>query len=198
MPLLQIFAKPPEPGKVKTRLIPDLGSTKATEVYCYCLNYTLALARRSGLDYQLWLGEASDHALFSPEQIQLQHGDDLGQRMHHALSRGLLEDNILLLIGSDCLDLNNTHLELAITALEDHDLVLLPAFDGGFAMIGCRKMNPALFKDVAWSSDRVLQQTLSNAHNLNYRVHLLETVRDIDTLSDLNHYPELRALIAET
>ncbi len=197
MALLQIFAKPPEEGKVKTRLIPDLGKAKATAVYRYCLRYTLGLAQQSTLDYQLWLGEVSNNPFFADESCQLQQGDDLGQRMHHALSQGLLKSDAVLLIGSDCLDLTHTHLTLATEALINHDLVLLPTFDGGFAMIGCTKIDPSLFTNVEWSSERVLAQTLNNARQLNYRVHLLETVRDIDTLSDLNHYSELRALVTQ-
>ena len=197
MALLQIFAKPPEEGKVKTRLFPDLGKATATEVYRYCLRYTLALAHQSALDYQLWLGEESNNPFFADETCHLQQGKDLGQRMYYALSRGLHESNAVLLIGSDCLDLTHTHLTLATEALINHDLVLLPTFDGGLAMIGCRKIEPSLFAGIEWSSERVLAQTLSNASQLKYRVHLLETVRDIDTLSDLNHYPELRALVTQ-
>ena len=197
MALLQIFAKPPEEGKVKTRLIPDLGKAKATKVYRHCLRYTLNLAQQSTFDYQLWLGENSNNLFFAAEQYKLQQGDDLGQRMHHALSQGLAESDAVLLIGSDCLDLTANHLTLAAEALIDNDLVLLPTFDGGFAMIGCRKINASLFSGVQWSSEHVLAQTLNNASKINYRVHLLETVRDIDTLSDLNHYPELRALVTQ-
>jgi rSAM/selenodomain-associated transferase 1 len=199
MPLVQIFAKPPEAGKVKTRLIPDLGADKATEVYRYCLTYTLELANKSAFDYQLWLSGKSDHAFFSGEACQIQQGDDLGARMYHALNQALLEnpDDSVLLIGSDCLDLTESYLAQAVESLNTHDLVLLPTFDGGFALIGCRTINPLLFDNVIWSSEQVLRQTLDNADKLNYRVHLLETVRDIDTLSDLHHYPELRALIAD-
>jgi len=195
--LVQIFAKPPVEGKVKTRLIPDLGKAKAAEVYRYCLRYTLNLVHQSALDYQLWLGEESNNLFFADEKYKLQQGKDLGQRMHHALSQGLSESNAVLLIGSDCLDITHNHLVLATEALVDNDLVLLPTLDGGFAMIGCRKIESSLFSGVEWSSERVLAQTLNNARQIKYRVHLLETVRDIDTLSDLNHYPELRALVTE-
>jgi len=196
MPLIQIFAKPPVNGKVKTRLIPDIGAEKATEVYRYCLSQTLDLIHATSFDYEIWLGEESNDPVFK-QQCHLQQGEDLGARMFHALNRGLHtnpEDSVIL-IGSDCLDLRQQQLSQAAEALENHDLVLLPCFDGGFAMIGCRKIDPALFDSVEWSSENVLAQTLKNAEALDYRVHLLETVRDIDTLADLNHYPALRALI---
>ena len=73
-----IFAKPPLPGKVKTRLIPDIGATRAARVYRYCLEYTLAVVKQSGLDYQLFISEASDDPLFQHEGYSLQKGEDLG------------------------------------------------------------------------------------------------------------------------
>ncbi|MFZ9039570.1 MAG: TIGR04282 family arsenosugar biosynthesis glycosyltransferase, partial [Gammaproteobacteria bacterium] len=97
-----------------------------------------------------------------------------------------------------CLDIQIGHLRAAAQALASHELVLLPAVDGGYALIGSSKAEPALFDDVAWSSDRVLAQTLANAEKLRYRTSSLETVRDIDTLQDLKLYPELLALITST
>ena len=101
-----------------------------------------------------------------------------------------------LLIGTDCLDLTSMHLQAAARALADHELVLLPALDGGYALIGCREIDPALFDGLKWSTERVYAQTLANARRLNFRVKTLEPVRDIDRLEDLEHYPELIALIA--
>lgn len=197
MPLVQIFAKPPVEGKVKTRLIPDIGVSNATAVYRHCLAFTLNLIQSSTLDYEVWLSEAGEYPLLDGLNYRIQQGDDLGTRMYHALSHHLqtCPNDKVLLIGSDCLDLTVQHLNQAIEHLSTHDLVLLPSYDGGFAMIGCRVINPSIFDSVLWSSSEVLQQTLTNANELGYRTHLLETVRDIDTLDDLNHYPALRGLI---
>lgn len=191
-----IFAKPPLPGLVKTRLIPEIGPNQAARIYRYCLEYTLELARHSGLDYQLYLSEESDDQLFQHEQYSIQKGAGLGARMLQALGdlvRGNPDGAII--IGSDCLDIQIGHLQAAAQALANHELVLLPAIDGGYALIGCSKPDPALFDGVTWSSERVLEQTVANAEKLNYRISLLETVRDIDTLQDLELYPELLALI---
>lgn len=194
-----VFAKPPQPGLVKTRLIPEIGSGKAARVYRFCLEYALELARHSGLDYQLFLSQDSDDELFQEEQYSIQKGGDLGARMLQAFT-DLLAGNSdgAIIIGSDCLDLTIGHLQLAAQTLADHELVLLPAVDGGYALIGCTSANPELFKGVAWSTQQVLAQTLANAERLNYRVSLLETVRDIDTLQDLEQYPELLALITSS
>ena len=194
-----VFAKPPQPGQVKSRLVSEIGAGKATRVYLYCLEYALDLARHSGLDYQLYLTRECDEPLFQDEQYRLQRGGDLGARMTNALQDMIDADTqAAIIIGSDCLDLGTAHLQQAAQALSSHELVLAPAEDGGFVLIGCREANPDLFKSVAWGSDRVLKQTLANARALGYRVCLLETVRDIDTLRDLEHYPELLALVASS
>lgn len=197
MPVIQIFAKPPVEGKVKTRLIPDIGACKAALVFRHCLTYTLDLLRASHSNYQIWLSEETQDGIFKQESYRLQQGLGLGNRMLFALESELSvkPNNRVILIGSDCLDLNQQHLDQALTALDINDIVLLPTFDGGFALIGCRVIDPLLFDHVEWSSSRVLQQTVDNARLLNYKIHLLEMVRDIDTLSDLSHYPELLSII---
>ncbi len=194
-----IFAKPPYPGLVKTRLIPDIGSSKAARVYRYCLEYTLEVARESGLEYQLYLSETCDDALFQDDEHSVQKGNNLGSRMFNAFQDLLATSTDgALIIGSDCLDISPRHLRQAAQELADHELVILPALDGGYALIGCTSINPELFRDVSWGSEQVLEQTISNAEHLNYRISLLETVRDIDTLQDLEQYPELLALIASS
>ena len=199
MAIIQIFAKPPVAGKVKTRLITDLGNTTATDIYRYCLHYILNLVRHSGLEYQLWLSEDSTDPVFDGEDYRLQQGADLGFRMLHAISSQLQQQAgdtaKVILIGSDCLDITIDHLRLAIEALNHSDMVLLPALDGGYALIACRKIDARLFSDVVWGCERVFEQTLKNAKDLDYRVTILETVRDIDTLQDVNHYAELKSLI---
>ena len=194
-----VFAKPPLPGLVKTRLMADLGAAKATRVYRYCLDHALDVARHSGLDYTVYLSQESDDAAFNEEQYRLQRGADLGARMLNALA-DMIGDGAraAMIIGSDCLDLDASRLQQAAQALANHELVLIPAADGGFVLIGCYEANPELFRSVNWSSSGVLEQTLANARRLDYRVSLLQTVRDIDTLQDLEHYPELLSLIASS
>ncbi|MFT4607528.1 MAG: rSAM/selenodomain-associated transferase 2/rSAM/selenodomain-associated transferase 1 [Urechidicola sp.] len=197
MPVIQIFAKPPVEGKVKTRLIPDIGTDKATRVFRHCLSYTLDLLRTSHCNYQIWLSEETQDDVFQQETYLLQQGIGLGDRMLFALDSELSDQTShkVILIGSDCLDLELAHFDQTLAALDSNDIVLLPTFDGGFALIGCRVIDPLLFNQVEWGSSRVLQQTIYNAKLLNYKVRLLEMVRDIDTLSDLGHYPELLSMI---
>jgi rSAM/selenodomain-associated transferase 1 len=200
MTLIQIFAKPPVEGSVKTRLIADLGVAVATDIYRYCLGYTLNLVRQSGFDYQIWLSEDSSDTIFQGEAYQLQRGSGLGSRMLQALDESLKRSESgmrkVILIGSDCLDMTVDHFQQAIDALGNHDIVLLPTLDGGFALIACRKIDSQIFSGVEWGSSRVLEQTLRNARTLDYRVSVLETIRDIDTLQDVNHYAELKSLVS--
>jgi hypothetical protein len=200
MALIQVFAKPPVEGKVKTRLIAELGASVATDIYRYCLGYTLNLVRQSGFDYQIWLSEDSSDTIFQGEAYQLQRGAGLGSRMLQAISYQLEQPDTgvtkVILIGSDCLDITVDHFRQAIDALGNHDIVLLPTLDGGFALIACRNIDPQLFSGVEWGGSRVFEQTLRNAGTLDYRVSVLETIRDIDTLQDVNHYAELKSLVS--
>ena len=197
MTAVGVFAKPPLPGLVKTRLIPDIGAEAATRVYRFCLEHTLAVVADSGFDFQIFLSETSDDALFAERLTRLQRGADLGSRMHNAM-QDLLDAGAAgaLIIGSDCLDLEPGHLQAAAAALDEQDLVLLPALDGGYALIGCNRADAELLRDVVWSTEAVMAQTLANARALGYRTSLLETVRDVDTLRDLKNYPDLVRLIA--
>ena len=193
---LGVFARPPHPGRVKTRLIPDIGAAAATEVYRHCLEYTLKIATESKLEFSLFLSEAGEDALFAGLPTRVQRGDDLGDRMQRALAELLAEGaDGAMLIGSDCLDLRADSLQRAADLLRDNDLVLAPAHDGGYALIGCRQAHPDLFENIAWGSAAVLATTLERAARLGYRVGRLETVRDVDRLRDLEHYPELRRLL---
>ena len=197
MPALGVFARPPREGRVKTRLIPDIGAEAATEVYRHCLAHALCIAADSGLDYRLFLSEAGDDPLFAKLPVSLQQGDDLGARMATALATLCYETGVGgLVIGSDCLDLDADYLRRAALALAEHDLVLAPAQDGGYALIGCRQPPvPALFEDIEWGGDQVLATTLARARTLDQSVCLLESVRDVDRLADVEHYPELRRLL---
>ena len=197
MTALAVFAKPPRVGRVKTRLIPDLGADAATRVYRRCLQHALEIAHRSGLAFEIYLSEPGKDPLLEPHAIQYQRGADLGERMHNAFAEMLQHDSDgAIIMGSDCLDFETGHIDAAARALQEHELVIQPSLDGGYTLIGCCFADAALFDRVDWSTTEVLTQTLANAQSLGYGIQLLETVRDIDTLQDMEHYPELRDLIS--
>ncbi len=192
---LGIFAKPPRNHQVKTRLIPDIGAAQATEVYRQCLSHALAISNDSNLPHCCYLTEACADPVFTGLEQHLQTGHNLGDRMFNAFQEMLCMQNTAIIIGTDCLDMSSQHLQQAASLLQQFDIVIQPVLDGGYSLIGCRRINPALFHDVHWSTGQVLTQTVANAERLGYSVARLETVRDIDTLEDLKHYPQFKHLL---
>ena len=197
--LIQIFAKPPLAGKVKTRLIPDIGEQSATAVYHYCLQSNLNMLEKSGFEYQIWLTEQSNHELFNQHSIHLQQGSDIGQRMYHALSTGLTEGDDtrqVILIGSDCLEITPKILTRVVDKLLQHDLVFIPALDGGYVLIAARNtIDHRLFEGIIWSSERVLIDSLHIAMDRGIATAVLNPLRDIDHMQDVAHYAELIPLL---
>ncbi len=191
-PLLQVYARVPALGKVKTRLQPDLSPGQSLAIYHLLLERTLNMV--AGLrDYQveLWLaGTDADPGV--PDLIRdtglpvhWQQGGDLGERLTHSFSQGLARAPAVVCIGVDCPDLDADYLAAAYAALaEPGDLVLGPADDGGYVLIGMRRLDGALFRQLEWGSEHVLQQTLIRAKSVGYRLHQLAVLRDIDRPAD--------------
>ncbi|WIX32609.1 TIGR04282 family arsenosugar biosynthesis glycosyltransferase [Salinicola sp. JS01] len=187
---LLVFAKAPIPGKVKTRLMPSLDAEQACDVHVELLKRTLEVSCQvfPAARVQLWAGLAPRHPLL--EALAARHGialhaqpsGDLGQRMHTALSA---QRGPALLIGSDCPVLTPALLARCVGALNAYDLVMLPAEDGGYALIGGHRLSARLFEDMAWGNSEVGAQTLARARELGLRVVCPGTVWDIDTPRDL-------------
>jgi hypothetical protein len=198
---LQLFARDPVPGRVKTRLIGALGQTAATALYRQMLLRTLATAARlRGVQRELWLDEPTPtHDLRAIATrygmtLHTQRGPDLGTRMAAALARATAEGGMAVLIGSDCPGFDVAYLEAAYEALAGHDAVIGPAVDGGYVLIGVKHPQPELFRDVAWGTDRVLHTTRQRLHQIGLRWRELPVQRDLDQPGDLAHFPELAAL----
>jgi rSAM/selenodomain-associated transferase 1 len=195
---LVIFAKAPVPGQVKTRLCPPLTPDEAATLHgsfvIDTLERTKAAVGKLKLDMDRYLACApsSGHVFFKimeeRQGVKLidQVGDDLGARMHHVVetmfSRGYRRT---IIIGTDVPTVPLDHFKQALTSLEDHDLVLGPALDGGYYLIGINQSVPELFSDIPWSTDQVLRLTQEKAAVLGLKTALLERWRDVDTLDDL-------------
>jgi rSAM/selenodomain-associated transferase 1 len=186
-----VFAKAPEPGAVKTRLIPSLGAAGAAALAARCILNTVAMARDcQAAPVELHVSPDIRHPFFQalPDAPPLspQHGDDLGERMHGALAAALADAEFALLIGTDCPALGCDYLRQACAALaEGRDAVLGPAEDGGYVLIGVRRSVPALFDGVEWGSDRVLEQTRQRLVELGWKCLELPTLWDLDRPEDL-------------
>ncbi len=204
-----IFAKAPIPGQVKTRLCPPLTPDEAATLHGSFVLDTLertktAIGRlKLSMDRYLACAPFSNHVFFKimeeRQGITLidQVGDDLGARMHQAIetmfSRGYRRT---LLIGTDVPTVPLEYFKQAFTLLDNHELVLGPAFDGGYYLIGMNRIISELFADMPWSTDQVLRLTQDRAAQLGLTTALLQPWRDVDTLADLEALIE--ACAAET
>jgi hypothetical protein len=190
---LLIFTRFPEAGTTKTRLIPTLGPQGAAalqrQMTGHIVDMATALGRREGLTLEIHFQGGDPQAMvqwLGPQTFKRQAAGSIGQRMEqafaHAFASGL---GPVVLIGSDCPALSPDLLSQAFLALTERDLVLGPALDGGYYLIGLNEPRPWLFDDIAWGTAAVLTQTLAKAHSLN--VSQLTALHDIDRPQDLAH-----------
>ena len=188
--LIQIFTKAPVPGAVKTRLIPELGKRGATELHIELTNRIIRELSARGNNLEVWCASDLDHPYFAaiPQEKFLQQGDDLGQKMAHALNDGLHRASRVVLLGTDLPPIDSAYVERAFTALAAHDLVLGPTLDGGYGLIGVRGRVPDAFTDIPWGEAEVLNATCSRLNRSRVNYALLPLVWDVDTPEDLVRY----------
>lgn len=199
-----VFAKYPEPGRAKTRLIPALGPQGAASLHEQLVRHTLnsvgALLALRDVDAQIWTAGADPSAFAdrfgTPLPCVAQEEGDLGQRMLAAFRGMLRASRSGVLIGTDCPDLSAGLLTLAFEALHTADVVLGPASDGGYYLIGLNRPVPALFENIEWSTSSVLAKTLERASALGLTVRLLPTLSDVDEPHDLAVWERVRAIMS--
>jgi uncharacterized protein len=192
---LIIFARYPAAGKAKTRLIPALGPEGAAALYRQMAEHTLKQARllqarlpSVSVEIQFAGGSAAQIRdwLGDDLQYQPQSEGDLGDRMAQACQSAFAAGaRAAIVIGTDCPDLDADLLEKAFRELQHHDLVLGPASDGGYYLIGLRRSLPELFQGIAWSTATVLQRTVELGNRLGLSIGLLPTLSDVDYPADL-------------
>lgn len=186
---LIIFVKNEEAGKVKTRLAKTLGDDKALEIYRKLLGYTLEQVKPLEVEKEVCYSRIIEqNDLWNEDDFskQLQKGDGLGERMSEAFRRSFEEEGLdkVVIIGSDCAEMTTENLREAFARLEDHDIVVGPADDGGYYLLGMRKFIPELFTDISWSTGAVLGQTLQKANKENATHYKLEELHDVDVKAD--------------
>jgi uncharacterized protein len=186
---LIIFIKNPVLGSVKTRLAATVGAERALEVYGRLLSITREAAIGVQSERHLYYAdtlELEDDWDSSSFQKRLQRGDDLGERMHSAFADAFAKGAAkAVIIGSDCPDITSELINQAFAALGDSDVVIGPAVDGGYYLLGMNGLHPAFFNNKQWSTSSVLSATMADAERSGLRVHLLPTLNDIDDESDL-------------
>lgn len=196
---LIIFLKYPEAGKVKTRLAKDIGIDEAARIYSQMAfkiidsvvetdSYnTIIFYDPPGKEIEIkdWLGK---------KELQLiaQSGNSLGDRISNAFrevySQGAEK---AVIIGTDCLQVTSETINEAISLLDETDAVIGPAEDGGYYLLGLNIHTPQIFKDISWSTEHVLDQTISNIEENSLTYKKLKTLKDIDIVDDINdHFRE--------
>ena len=187
------FAKQPVTGRVKTRLMPELGAEKARQVHERLVVHVWRQLNASAVaPVELWVDGLATQAFFNaleptPARLFVQEGDDLGARMHHALASALEYSEYSILVGSDCPVIDASYLLEAVEALQQgNDVVLGPADDGGYVLIGLSKVIPALFQSIDWGTDRVLAQTRSKLQKAGCSWHELAERWDVDRPGDVH------------
>lgn len=201
-PRLVVFAKAPQAGVAKTRLIPALGAQGAATLARRMLLHTLdqALAADAG-PVELCMSPPPDDPAWQGVDLpgcitrSAQGEGDLGQRMARAIARVTTPPGQpVLLMGTDCPALSAQRIAEAARALAQYDTVLVPVADGGYVLIGLHAPCPAIFADMAWSTPTVAALTLQRLATLGQRVWVGPTLHDIDEPADLAHLPPHWAL----
>jgi rSAM/selenodomain-associated transferase 1 len=197
-----VFAKAPVAGLAKTRLAPALGLRGAARLQRRLTLRALATARATALGpVSLWCAPNAGHRFFRALRLHCdlpcheQRGATLGDRMAAAFRR-CLSARPLLLIGTDCPTLTADHLRTAAAALRTADAAFFPAMDGGYVLIGLRRLHGDLFRQIPWSTDHVMQETRSRLERLGWSWWEGKALHDLDTVADLAHLPnDLRRLV---
>ncbi|MBC6607831.1 TIGR04282 family arsenosugar biosynthesis glycosyltransferase [Hymenobacter sp. BT188] len=189
-----IFARLPELGQVKTRLARSIGDDAALAVYRELLARTRAAADGFGGQKTVWLTQSTSLPL-TPEAVaaqwpeynwQPQPPGDLGGKMQLAFTQAFTACAAsVVIIGTDCPGLSTTLLSQAFELLATHDVVVGPAADGGYYLLGMNALHQDLFQNKAWSTASVLTDTLADVARLGLQVARLPTLHDVDTADDL-------------
>lgn len=186
-PLISIFARWPEPGQAKTRLIPEFGPEGAAAIYRKLLAHTVEVARASEVPFELRVTGAEPElfrkALGEDLQVVAQGEGDLSAKLGRVPAPAIL-------IGSDCPGLTPNVLRAARDTLETDPMVIGPASDGGYYLLGFRDPAPFAFEGMEWSTAEVFAETLKRFVAQGIRPAVLPELSDVDTPDDLAHWPE--------
>ena len=202
-PRILVFAKAPQPGQTKTRLIPLLGSEGSAQLQAQLTCRTIDTSLNAEIGpVELWCAPHADFPFFSwlaaeqPISLYSQCDGDLGLKMAYAASKALVPGQSVLIVGTDCPLLTPQHLQRASQTLhQGYDAVLIPAEDGGYVLIGLTRMDPTLFENIAWGTERVLTETQARLTALDWKYDLMDPLPDLDHPADCDHlarnHPEL-------
>jgi hypothetical protein len=184
-----VFVKAPRPGTVKTRLGQTMGPEAACAAYRRLVETLLqALASLPEVELRFAPDDAEKEIrswLRKGWHARPQGGGDLGQRMQRAFADAFAEGaSRVVIVGSDCPEVVAGDIRQAWNELTNYDVVIGPAIDGGYWLIGLAREQPGLFQNIPWSSENVLAETLRRAKDADLRIQLLRILSDVDTEKD--------------
>lgn len=189
------LAREPVPGEVKTRLLSALSPQRAAALHAAMVLRTAGRLSEAG-PLQLWVAGDVGNPLFQEcldagaGSLHPQPGGDLGAKMQHIAAAGLDSHERVILVGSDSPELDADYVLQAVRALDAVDVVLGPALDGGYVLLGLKILCRELFADMPWGSDAVLRQSVEALEETGRSYRLLDARQDIDRPEDLRHLPE--------
>lgn len=183
---LIIFARKPLIGKVKTRLAASIGDEKALQIYLRLLEHTRAVAKQLLCDCFVFLTEPTDDDFWEGFFCEQQKGNALGEKMQNAFEMLFNKGyDQCIIIGSDCPGLEKEIVESAFTYLLNEDVVIGPAVDGGYYLLGIKMMIAEIFNDKEWSTHKVLKQTIKDIEKINLTYRILPFLNDVDEEKDV-------------
>jgi rSAM/selenodomain-associated transferase 1 len=195
--LLLVFTRNPELGKVKTRLAKTVGNATALKIYTFLLKRTRDIVVKVSADKAVYYSvkvrenDIWDASIFQKHQ---QVGEDLGIRMLHAFKNGFKAGyKKVIIIGSDLYDLTSETIENAIIALENNEVVIGPAEDGGYYLLGMNSLEEKIFKNKDWGTETVRKDTLEDLKDK--KVFLLGELNDVDVFEDIEHHPAFQTFL---
>ncbi len=189
-----IFIRKPELGKVKTRLAKGVGQEKALEIYNKLLEHTRKESLKVDCDrFLFYEGEIDTQDQWSDSDFQkfVQCSGDLGSKMKHAFTIALAKYEQVLIIGSDCPEISHKDIERGFFELEEHDVVIGPARDGGYYLLGMSALQLFLFDDMPWSEENLLEESIIRVQDRGLQYALLKTKSDIDYKEDWEEFKHL-------
>ncbi len=196
-----VFSKAPVVGQVNTRLVPYITAEQAASLHEELTHDRLRMCTTADLcDVELWCSPDTRHPFFFDcrqrygVQLQTQIGNDLGERMSAALQMMLGRYKKIIIIGTDAPALDIDTIDAVVNQLEHSDIVLVPAEDGGYVLLGASKHHQDLLVDVPWGTEGVLASTVRNIERLGLSYSLLGECWDVDRPEDLERYMALKAL----
>lgn len=187
---LIIFAKNPELGKVKTRLAASMGHKKALEVYIKLLLHTRSVTCQLNEQAMVYFTSYFENSeQWSSYNQRLQVGDTLGVRMSNAFKESFDEGcDKVLIIGTDCYEITTEIISQAFKALDKQDVVIGPAADGGYYLLGMKRFHPDFFIHKRWSTETVFIDTVEDIKRLGLQHKSLPTLTDIDTEKEFRKF----------